>query len=180
MARDAVVICGYGKVEREIVSNLAGARDGDDAAATYNLPRVMAFDTKMWLINSIPMPGSAAAVLYGDGENPEVLRSNGVEEPRAIFVSYERHDRVLAATSRLRTSFARAPIYARAQSGREAQELKSAGATEVVVELDELPRSSPYLLMAERRGNGGDDGDGDGDGDDARMRSILNITETAA
>ena len=179
MAGDAVVICGYGEVGREIVKNLGGTRAGDpgrDGSAgaggvAYELPQVVAFDTEPSLINSILMPGSDAVVMYGDGENPEVLRSNGVENPRAIFVLYQDHDRVMAATSRLRTLFDRTPIYTRAQSRQEAQEFKSSGATEVVVELDELPRSSPYLLMAKQQPNGDNDGDDDGT---LWMQNILN------
>ena len=137
----------------------------------------MAFDTEPSLINSILMPGSDAVVMYGDGENPEVLRSNGVENPRTIIVLYQDHNRVMAVTSRLRTSFDRTPIYTRAQSWQEAQDLKSPIATEVVVELDELPRSSPYLLMAKQQPNGNNDGDDDGT---LWMQNILNVTETAS
>lgn len=163
VSEDAVVICGYGEVGREIAKKLGTmnsfgvAEEDDEARALSNgfpnaLPQVVAFTTKPSLIDKILMPASNAAVVYGDGENPEVLRSHGVRDPRAIFVSYELHERALAATSRLRTTFADAPIYTRAQSRREAQELKSAGATEVVVERDELPRSSPYLLLGGQRG----------------------------
>jgi len=154
VAEDAVVICGYGEVGQEIVSQLGLANYVNGALSI--LPRVVAFDTDPALIDTILMPESNAAVMYGDGENPEVLRSHGVEDPTAIFVSYEDHERALAATFRLRTSFDRAPIYTRAQTREEAQELKCAGATEVVVERDELPRSSPYLLLGdqERKLNG--------------------------
>lgn len=56
------------------------------------------------------------------------------------------HEQVISAVSRLRFSFPKAPIFARAQSRHEAQELKEAGATETVVEFDELPRSAKALL----------------------------------
>ena len=115
MAGEAVVICGYGEVGRKIVKNLGGTRNGDPGrngnagagGAAYELPQVVAFDTEPSLINSILMPGSDAVVMYGDGENPEVLRSNGVENPRAIFMSYQDHDRVMAAKSRLRYTLGR-------------------------------------------------------------------------
>lgn len=150
VAEDAVVICGYGEVGKEIVKNLGrvGASEingGEEAS----LPQVVAFDLDPTLINNVLLPTPNVAVMYGDGENPEVFRSHGVHSPRAIFISYEHHEQVMAATLRLRTSFADAPIYTRAQSREEAQELKCAGATEVVVEMDELPRSSPYLLLTE-------------------------------
>lgn len=53
----------------------------------------------------------------------------------------------MSAVARLRFSFPEAPIFARAQSRYEAQELKEAGATEVVVEFDELSRSAQALLL---------------------------------
>lgn len=53
----------------------------------------------------------------------------------------------MSAVARLRFSFPEAPIFARAQSRYEAQELKEAGATEIVVEFDELSRSAQALLL---------------------------------
>ncbi len=57
------------------------------------------------------------------------------------------HEQVMSAVARLRFSFPEAPIFARAQSRYEAQELKEVGATEIVVEFDELPRSAQALLQ---------------------------------
>ena len=53
----------------------------------------------------------------------------------------------MSAVARLRFSFPKSPIFARAQSRHEAHELKEAGATEIVVEFDELPRSAQALLL---------------------------------
>ena len=57
--------------------------------------------------------------------------------------------RCVAATARLRGAFREAPIFTRAQTRAEAQALQAAGATEVVVEFDELPRycTAPALYM---------------------------------
>ena len=153
-----------------------GAQYNDEGANNnmMNLPQVVAFDTKPSRINNILMPLSNVVVMYCNGENPEVLRSHGVYNPQAIFISYEHHEQVMAATSRLRTSFVDAPIYTRAQSRREAEELKCAGATEVSVEQDELPRSSPYLLRGEQcQLNGDDDGD-----ISIPIRKLLNTSNT--
>ncbi|KAL7539325.1 hypothetical protein ACHAXR_009182 [Thalassiosira sp. AJA248-18] len=135
VAEDAVVICGYGEVGKKIVkklgmdisSSVEGEQEGTNISSTIgDLPQVVAFDLKPSLINNILLPSSNVAVMYGDGENPEVVRSHGVENPRAIFISYEHHEQVMAATSRLRTSFVDTPIYTRAQSRLEAEELKCA------------------------------------------------------
>ena len=151
VAEDAIVICGYGGIGKEIVNNLGMAHAVESKeGASSTLPQVVVFDTLPSLINNILLPESNVAVMYGDGENPEVVRSHGVYNPRAIFISYAHHEQVMAATTRLRTSFVDAPIYTRAPSRKEARELKCAGATEVVVEMDGLPRSSPFLLLGEQ------------------------------
>ena len=148
VAEDAVVVCGYGEIGKEVVYKLGLTDAGVNPME--GLPQIVAFDTEPALIDNILIPMSKAAVMYGDGCNPEVVKSHGVCRPRAIFISYEHHEQVMAATCRLRTSFINTPIFARAQSRVEAEELKSAGATEVVVERDELPRSAPALLNSER------------------------------
>ena len=175
-----MVICGYGEVGQEIVNQLGMAYDSsqytDEAAINdnmMNLPQVVAFDTKPSLINTILMPLSNVVVMYGNGENPEVLRSHGVYNPQAIFLSYEHHEQVMAAIFWLRASFIDAKIYTRAQSRREAEELKRAGATEVVVEMDEPPRSSPQLLRSEQCQLNGDDDD-----ISIPIQKLLNVTET--
>jgi len=86
--------------------------------------------------------------LFGDGSNPLVIRSSGIETPQSFFVCYEEHNEVLAATSRLHSAFPTVPIFVRAQTRKEAESLKIAGATDAVVELDELARSAPGLLRA--------------------------------
>ncbi|KAL7526253.1 hypothetical protein ACHAWF_001697 [Thalassiosira exigua] len=120
---------------------------------------------------STPMPQyHFPGLKEGDIWCLHVVRSK-YHNPRAIFVSYESHERAMAATSRIRTSFGETPIYTRAQSRLEAEELKSAGDTEVVVEMDELPRSSPYFLLD---GSQHDDGEGMA----MPIRNLLNATES--
>ena len=171
VAQDAVVICGYGEIGERIINTLGVAKIAIEEynSGYWDLPQVVAFDTRPSLINNILMPESNVAVMYGDGENPEVLKSHGAENPRAIFVSYEDHEQVMAATSRLRTSFIDTPIYTRAHSRQEALELRSVGATEVIVEMDELARTAPYLLMAEQNEQK------NGDKADVELTQIVNL-----
>ncbi|EJK46366.1 hypothetical protein THAOC_34970 [Thalassiosira oceanica] len=148
VAGDAVVVCGYGIIGKEVVRKLREEQEKDITSDTFSLPQIVAFDTRPSLADTILVPSSNAAVMFGDGENPEVLKSHGVLSPKAIFISYEDHEQVMAATTRLRSSFLETPIFTRAQSRKEADELQCAGATDVVVEMDELARSSPYLLSS--------------------------------
>ena len=97
-------------------------------------------------VGACDLRGRGTALLFGDGSNPSVLRASGLKAPRAIFVTYSEHERCISACVRQRASFPESPIYSRAQTRDQAQELQAAGATEVVVEFDELPRSATALL----------------------------------
>ncbi|KAI2512935.1 TrkA-N domain [Fragilaria crotonensis] len=151
VAPNAVIVCGYGEIGQSLLRALAvdhqatvGNKDVEEIQPS--LPNVVAFDTDTSLSDIVLMPQEGAIVLFGDAANPQVLRSSGITDPEAIYVTYEDHYRVLSATSRLRAGFDHTPIFARAQTRAEAHSLKAAGATEVVVESDELPRSAATLL----------------------------------
>lgn len=184
IARDAVVVCGYGEIGRTVVQTLSDELDYLKRAssiakrATQSPPAlsehsavngsnesasapgqdsvsIVAFDTDPILLGSPPshkMPNGTRTI-YGNGASAEIIRSSGVIRPSAIFVTYEDHSRALAATNRLRPSFPDAPIYARAATRAEVQSLLTAGATQVVVEADELPRAAPSLLQGVWGGN---------------------------
>ena len=147
VADDAIVVCGYGSIGKEILYQLGDMHSDLYRAEVSTLPQIVAFDKKAFLLDQILTPLENTAVLFGDGENPEVLKSHGIEYPRAIFVSYEDEEQVLTACIRLRTLFTDTPIFARARSREKANKLRSAGATEVVVEDDELARSAPLFLV---------------------------------
>lgn len=153
VARNSIVVCGHGEVGRALLRVLEDEATVLPSVLSASVcPCVVAFDTDPTLLDSIFMAGTRTVVLYGDGTNPEVIRSSGIPNPLAIFVAYEDFGREIAATSRLRRAFADTPIYARASKRKEATALEAAGATEVVVEFDELPRSAPDLLSGVWRG----------------------------
>ena len=144
IAEDSIVVCGYCEVGRSLLQVL-----GDNAHkvlkdSVEGFPEIVAIDNNPSLTDKILHP-TPETVVYG--ANPSVIRSCGVQDPVAIFVAYEKSERVFAATSRLRGAFPDTPIYTRAQTRAEAQALESIGATEVVVEADELPRSAVALLQ---------------------------------
>ena len=161
IAEDAVIICGYQEIGQSLLRVLNDGykrspqsfHDLDISNIDHKLPRIVAFDKDPSLID-IPWDSNQASVVsYGDGASPQVIRSSGAEHPRAIFISLEDHEEVLSAISRLRAGFPGTPIYARALNRAEAQVLKAAGATDVVVEADELPRSALTLLQGGTRSN---------------------------
>jgi voltage-gated potassium channel Kch len=156
LGRDSIVVCGYGEIGRSLIRALDSEVDiykkVRDNARTEGL-NIVAFDIDEALVDSNIKPTEHSIVLYGNGCNAEVIRSSGISTPSAIFVAYEDHSRVLSATSRLRTTFRDTPIYARASIRAEVNALRKAGATEVVVEADEMPRAAPALIRGVWGGN---------------------------
>lgn len=148
VAHNAVVVSGYGEIGQAVLQTLGSlpSESQDDSKPA----RIVAFDTEPTLARKVLRPGNGTAVLFGNGANSEMIRSCGVHEPSCIFITYESHNRVLSATSRLRGAFSNTPIFARAATRYEAQMLKVAGATDVVVESDELPKSAAALLRSVR------------------------------
>eukprot|EP00588_Corethron_pennatum_P002171 CAMPEP_0194285666 /NCGR_PEP_ID=MMETSP0169-20130528/30720_1 /TAXON_ID=218684 /ORGANISM="Corethron pennatum, Strain L29A3" /LENGTH=824 /DNA_ID=CAMNT_0039031849 /DNA_START=54 /DNA_END=2525 /DNA_ORIENTATION=+ len=144
---NSIVVCGYDKPLLDVLGESAPSlkKYGEDMSFMCN---IVAFDTTDFLVDvDAQFLFPSARVMYGDGSNPEVLRSSGVTDPAAIFVAYDNYPKCLDATSRLRTSFGEnIPIITRAQTRCAAQSLEDAGATEVVVEYDELTRSAISLL----------------------------------
>lgn len=156
LSKDSIVVCGYGEIGRSLIRAL------DSELDMYKKLRsqlkidglsIVAFDTDESFADAKIKPTEHSLVLYGNGASSEVIRSSGITHPSAIFVAYEDHSRVLAATSRLRAAFRDVPIYARAAIRAEVKALEKAGATEVVVESDEMPRAAPSLFRGVWGGN---------------------------
>jgi hypothetical protein len=157
MADDAIVVCGYGEVGQSLVqvlnSEVGTGRTLNLHTHKHDMVNVVAFDTDPILADTYLKPNTSCIAMFGDGSNPEVLRSCGIQNPTALFISYEDHSRALSATARLRASFNGTPIFTRAATRREVLSLINAGATEVVVEADELARAAPALVRGVWRGN---------------------------
>eukprot|EP00977_Amphora_coffeiformis_P018155 scaffold6242_cov168-Amphora_coffeaeformis.AAC.7 len=154
VAEDSIVISGYGEIGESCLRVLyeeyerVEERTAQAGKDRRKLPQLVAFDSDPSLATTILVPSQDAVVLYGDGSNPAVVLSSGIKKPTAIFITYEDAARVFTATVRLRSSFPTTPIYTRAQTRSEAQSLKDIGATEVVIEADELPRSASAFLWS--------------------------------
>lgn len=148
VAEDSVVVCGHAETGRAVLRQLEAFRSTQnvDPSTARDIPDIVAFSRNPSLVDTILFPFPRTVVLYGDANNPEVIRSSGITNPRAIFVTYEEGSRTLAATARLRSSFPNTPIYARAAKRRDGRSLQLAGATEAIVECDELARSVPQLM----------------------------------
>jgi Kef-type K+ transport system membrane component KefB len=145
VAEDSIVVLGHSEIGRAVLRVLGDQQPARNFTGAQ-IPNIVAFSRNPDLVDTILTPSPGTIVLYGDGTNPEVIRSSGITEPKAIFVAYQEHARVVSATARLRAAFPDTPIYARAAKRRESRDLQLAGATEIVVECDELARSVPQLM----------------------------------
>ena len=117
--RRHVVICGFGRVARE----LAGALERRGF-------RYVVIDYDQGKVRELRSAGTRA--IYGDASNPQVLEHAGLDH--AVLVAVLVGD---PTTSEAVTRFARAhgpriDIVARAADARDVARLRSAGATEVV------------------------------------------------
>ncbi|KAL3944848.1 MAG: hypothetical protein SGBAC_001050 [Bacillariaceae sp.] len=156
VAEDAIVVCGHAEVGRAVLRQLGEYRASttdESSNDESSIPDIVAFSRNPNLIDCVLKPVPGTLVLYGDGNNPEVIKSSGVTKPRAIFVTHIDGSVTLAATARLRAAFPDTPIYARASKRRDSRNLKLAGATTAVVECDELARSVPDIMRGTWEGS---------------------------
>eukprot|EP00617_Octactis_speculum_P026884 CAMPEP_0185744648 /NCGR_PEP_ID=MMETSP1174-20130828/2792_1 /TAXON_ID=35687 /ORGANISM="Dictyocha speculum, Strain CCMP1381" /LENGTH=843 /DNA_ID=CAMNT_0028418159 /DNA_START=229 /DNA_END=2760 /DNA_ORIENTATION=- len=149
-AADATVVCGYGELGRTVLKTLQISNDieasqakeaGGEAAALSHQALggkqpLVAFDLAPSRVIQGVLQGDA--VIYGDGADVELLKAAGVTSPASIFITYDNMGKVTSAVSRLRESFPKAKIYARASSRSEAEILFEAGVTECVDESEEV------------------------------------------
>ena len=138
--RDAVLVCGYGDVGRAVCDALGG----DGRAAGRDAVPFVAFDLDPSRVQEAV--AAEQRVVYGDGASAELIRAAGVVAPRAIVVAYESPARRMDAIMRLRESYPSQPILVRASTASEAESLRMAGASRVVIEADELAARFGELL----------------------------------
>ena len=126
---DAIVVCGYGDVGRAFARSAGGGGGGGD---------LVAFDLNPARVSAAGLDDDGPPLFYGDGASVELLRAAGLRAPRAIVITYRLLRRRVDATIRLREAFPKTPIYTRGSTAAEADELRRAGATEVVTESVEV------------------------------------------
>ena len=141
---DAVVVCGYGEMGQLACDVLADAEGVGGGAGAGELRDQVALPTGAWGTRFIAVDRNPSRVsiglakqvrvVYGDGASVELLRAAGVIRPRAIMVTFASDKRCLETTRRLREAFSDTPIFVRARTAVDAEQLLQAGATEVVIE----------------------------------------------
>jgi voltage-gated potassium channel Kch len=147
-APNSIVICGYGEVGSSLSETIGpliadaystceecsgkDIRSGDVVQDESSaLPSIVCFDLNPSRL-PVGIQNDDVLVVYGDGANQELVRSIGVTSPGAFVVTYSQPERRVSAVQRLRLSFPDAPIYARAASIKERDELVANGASAAV------------------------------------------------
>ena len=110
-----VVICGFGPVGETVARFLTTVTASLSAGQGQGVPvretKYVAFD----LDPDIVIKGfkSGKRVLYGDGSQPKVLTTAGIEDPSAFVVTYSDTEQAFKAVERLRLAYPSVPILSR-------------------------------------------------------------------
>jgi len=129
-----IIICGYGRVGQHI------ARVLDKVKFPY-----VCLDLDSELVRYASMAGEN--VIYGDPAHPEILNAVGLDEAKAIVISFNDLRSAITILNMLHKSHPNLPKLVRCTDEFELKQLKSCGATHVVAELFEASLAfSDYLL----------------------------------
>ena len=104
MEGDIVIICGFGMVGQTIAQLLS-------EAPGLRKTNYVAFDLDPDVVTKAYKSGKR--VLYGDGSQPKVLITAGIENPYAFVVTHSEPEVAWQAVERLRLAFPSVPILSR-------------------------------------------------------------------
>ncbi|HUK02574.1 MAG TPA: cation:proton antiporter [Steroidobacteraceae bacterium] len=120
-SREHVILCGYGRVGQNV------ARVLESNGFEY-----IALDLDPARIRAARQAGDP--VLYGDSADEEMLVKAGIERSSAVVISFSNPTVALGIVRSVRRMRADVPVLVRTPDDGRMQELKDAGATEVVPE----------------------------------------------
>jgi CPA2 family monovalent cation:H+ antiporter-2 len=131
-----VLMCGFGRM---------GSAVGE-ALETFNV-RYVVVETDIDVVKALRTRGVPA--VFGDAAQPRVLQHAGAETARLLVVTVPTPDGARSAVRNLRTLNPGAPILARAHSSEAGDELRRAGATEIIH--PEIEAAGTLIRHAARR-----------------------------
>jgi CPA2 family monovalent cation:H+ antiporter-2 len=136
MKRDHVIVCGFGRVGQNIARVLE-RQNFEYIALDLDPARVRA------------AIGAGDPVVFGDGSQPEMLNAVGLEQCRALVLTFAEPDVSMSILKAVREQRPDLPVLVRTQDDAKLEALQAAGATEVVPETLEasLMLASHLLLL---------------------------------
>eukprot|EP01038_Epipyxis_sp_PR26KG_P011716 gene11716-15683_t len=143
---DCIVICGYGVVGQNIVKFM-NSELIKERLQPSNGKQYIAFDLDPALV--ISGYRSGVNILYGEGSQPLVLSTAGIENPKAFIVTYDDDEMNIKAVERLHESYPGVPIFARSTDMSEYYHILEAGATKAQSDDREVSLKLGGSLMTE-------------------------------
>lgn len=136
-AEQHVVICGYGRTGQQLARVLA--RDGVG---------FIALDTDPQHVQSAAATGET--VVFGDAARREVLQAAGIQRARALVITVADTRVALAVLAQAQALRPDLPVLVRTRDDADIEQLRAAGATEVVAEVMEasVMLASQTLMLA--------------------------------
>jgi CPA2 family monovalent cation:H+ antiporter-2 len=131
-----VILCGYGRIGQGVAAFL-----------TEDQMPFIAIDLDPPLVRAAHAAGEP--VFYGDARDPDVLAAVGLSGARLLLISYNDTPAALQVLSLVRRQRPDLPVMVRARDEVDVEELRAAGALEVVPETLEagLTIASQVLLL---------------------------------
>jgi len=136
-----VVVVGYGRVGQAIVKG----------ALAQNVPTAV-IETNGELIN--PAVASQVQIIVDNGAKPEVIQHANLAAARCLFVAVPNGFEAGQITQQARAIRADLPIIARAHSAIESAHLTECGATEIIVEGQEIGRAMAAAFFDPQQNEG--------------------------
>ncbi len=134
MLNQHIIICGYGRVGQHIARVLDRVK----------FPHVC-LDLDSELVRYASMAGEH--VIYGNPAHPDILKAVGLDEAKAIVISFNDLRSTIMILNMLSKSHPNLPKLVRCTDEFELKQLKNCGATHVIAELFEASLAfSDYLL----------------------------------
>ena len=135
-SREHVVLCGFGRVGQNV------GRVLEDHGFEY-----IAIDLDAARVRAARQAGTP--IIYGDSADEELLMRAGLEKANAVVISFSDPNTALGIVRSIRRVRAEVPVLVRTQDDAKLNELKAAGATDVVPETFEaaLMLVSQVLLL---------------------------------
>lgn len=118
---DHVIICGYGRIGQSVAHFL------EEEGIPY-----IAMDLDPAMIKDAHLAG--IPVYYGDSSERDILEACGLDNARFVIISHDDTVAALKALHHIRTLRPELPVMVRTRDESHVEELRAAGATEVVAE----------------------------------------------
>ena len=145
---DVYVICGFGDFGMTMSKMLALPYITEVAMKNNGRNiKYVAFD----LDPNVVMNGFKAgkSVLYGDGSQPMVLSTAGIESPKGFIITYDDYETSHKAVERLREAYPSTPILCRAVNTNDYFHLLQSGSTKVILDETESSLRMCNVILSE-------------------------------